>query len=389
MPSIKYLLQGLEASVDHLDAILDILLLDNIKRIMISVAFVRESGINHIMAAIKPFNKKVDFIIGVRNGITSIQAIRNLLKNGFKPIVVDTASSSTTYHPKIFLSYSETRAKAIIGSANLTTGGLITNIEASTIIELNLEIPDEKLFLEKILDSFKVLANNSPDNVFRINSLKQANKLFVEGRLIDEEIITRSGVKGKKLVKKVNDIKKIKLSFRAIKLALKKPPKKPSLKRNSIYKTQLIPREEWRLVWESKPLSERDLNIPTGTSTHSTGSMLLKQGNMIGIDFRHYFKEIVFDQLNWEKDPNPKKSHLLRTYTKFRIIINEIDYGEYTLKLTHNSRTDTLTYKQKNAMTQLHWGDIKSIVAKRDLLGSILKLYRPENNLDVYLLEIQ
>ena len=144
------------------------------------------------------------------------------------------------------------------------------------------------------------------------------------------------------------------------------------------------------LLWESKPLNERDLNIPSGSTTHATGSMLFKKGNFEDIDQRHYFREEIFKDIEWEFDSTPRYTHLERSSANFELIIRGISYGIYDLKLTHNSKTDTTSYEQRNAMTQIHWGIIKQYISRRELLGCILKLYQPVDRTEtIFIIEIE
>ena len=39
-------------------------------------------------------------------------------------------------------------------------------------------------------------------------------------------------------------------------------------------------------------------------------------------------------------------------------------------------------------MTQIHWGDLKPLVAKEDLLNGILCIYAPENGSNIYTITI-
>jgi hypothetical protein len=142
------------------------------------------------------------------------------------------------------------------------------------------------------------------------------------------------------------------------------------------------------LVWESKALSERDLNIPTGTNTAATGSMGLKKGALDDdkIDHRHYFRDVVFAHLTWMPDPPPKKWE--RAFANFELVVKNINYGVFNLKLSHNTDQNSISYQQKNFMTQLHWGDAKKYIAKSDLLGRILYLYRKDTNPPEFTIEI-
>ena len=109
-----------------------------------------------------------------------------------------------------------------------------------------------------------------------------------------------------------------------------------------------------KLVWQSNPLSRRHLNLPSGSNTNPTGSMFFSKGTMDEIDQRHYFRDDVFSELSWKQDfIHP---HYERAVANFRIVIRNVDCGTFMLQVSHNTRTDSVSYLQNNSMTQLHWG---------------------------------
>ena len=112
------------------------------------------------------------------------------------------------------------------------------------------------------------------------------------------------------------------------------------------------------LVWESKALTERDLNIPTGATTHATGSMLWKKGATEDIDQRHFFRDVVFADVTWTRDA--KLPHYERGEADFTIVVKGLNYGTYRLRLSHNTSKTSATYKQKNAMTSVSWGPVRT-----------------------------
>jgi len=50
--------------------------------------------------------------------------------------------------------------------------------------------------------------------------------------------------------------------------------------------------------------------------------------------------------------------------------------GSFKLTLTHNPRTDTRSYEQKNSMTSISWGEAKKVIAKDNLIGKSATLYK-------------
>jgi len=140
------------------------------------------------------------------------------------------------------------------------------------------------------------------------------------------------------------------------------------------------------LVWESKPLNERDLSIPKGANTNPTGSMGFKKGLYDDIDQRHYFYDEVFNELPWEADtPGSKK---LRATAKFELVIKNVSYGVFELVVAHGTDKTSASYLQRNFMTQLHWGVARPFIAKRDLLGRNLYLYRKDSVPPEFMIEI-
>jgi len=55
-----------------------------------------------------------------------------------------------TFHPKLFVVQAPRRARAIVGSGNLTAGGLLTNYELSLRLDLDLEGQRDKDTLEAL-----------------------------------------------------------------------------------------------------------------------------------------------------------------------------------------------------------------------------------------------
>jgi len=140
-------------------------------------------------------------------------------------------------------------------------------------------------------------------------------------------------------------------------------------------------------VWQSKQLTERDLNVPTGSNTNVTGSMLWKKG-LSNLDQLHDFYSKIFNRLSWQPDTNPKKSHLLRANTQFDIYIHGIFQGSFNLTLSHNTLTNTPSYKQGNSMTSISWGDAKSIIANPAYLNLYMRLYKSTSPSNPFILTI-
>lgn len=71
-----------------------------------------------------------------------------------------------------------------------------------------------------------------------------------------------------------------------------------------------------------------------------------------------------------------KKPHIEYTTVQFKIIVNGENQGIFELKIRHNTDTNSSTYKQKNSMTSVSWGNAKSVIAKEELIDKTVKLYK-------------
>jgi HKD family nuclease len=367
--------------------------------VLISVGFVREAGVEALEGVIRPVAANTKLFIGIRNDITSVQAVKRLLRLGVRVFAVDTGSRDPIFHPKLYLVVDDgEQAGLVIGSANLTHQGLHNNIEASTQVTLDLHDDNDRIFVEQTISAFDELPRTHPQHVFQINDDAEADALFEDGRLADETVIlapsvlsaVRSGERDALPRMSLNRVVRPRLRIRGRRGSTSKQrgPARAGGRRVIARPapTPALPITEYSLVWESNALTERDLNVPTGATTHRTGSMLWKKGATEGIDQRHFFRDEVFDTTIWTADP--KHAHLERARASFEIVVKNLNYGNFMLQLTHNTDKESRSYEQKNAMTQVHWGLALPVVARRDLLGRTMYLYRKDTNPPEFLIEI-
>ena len=97
--------------------------------ITICTAFLKFSGLKSLLELINQKKTKTIFFVGTNFYQTEPNALKQLFNDGHT-IYLNT-EKSPTFHPKIFLFRTQNEIKVFIGSANLTSGGLETNIETS------------------------------------------------------------------------------------------------------------------------------------------------------------------------------------------------------------------------------------------------------------------
>ena len=126
-----------------------------------AVAFVKRSGTRHVAPALEAFarNGHVEIIAGIDHRGTSAEGLRDLL-DATSPrgrVVVFHNRLPFTFHPKVYLFKSPSAADVLVGSGNLTEGGLFTNYEAALRLSVDLNDPKQAALLaslEQVLDSW-------------------------------------------------------------------------------------------------------------------------------------------------------------------------------------------------------------------------------------------
>lgn len=381
MAKAEFIMQGINKDINHMKGISSLLKHDNIEEITIATAFLKSNGLEAIESLILENVDKVKMYVGIRNGITTKQGIEKAISLGINIKVVDTGTQHFIFHPKLYVVNCGDYVYAIIGSANLTTGGLVSNIETSTMLKLDMNIKADKEYYEQLISCFEKLTTDYTENVMLISNIEDVNELFIRGLLSDEEAtLTYKGVNTDKSGEaRVTPIMKLETETISTKSKKKKYVAVDRVKEVAVYGDVDISGMSLVELWSSKELTERDLNIPTGTNTNITGSMTLKKGEYSHIDQRHYFRDEVFNQVTWRK-LNKKRPHLEYADVSIKFVIEDIDYGEYILRLKHDIRTNTASYRQSNAMTHLMWKEAKDIIRNSNLLGKKMKLYKDKDS---------
>ncbi|WP_203529607.1 phospholipase D family protein [Pseudodesulfovibrio sp. JC047] len=366
---------------NHLEAVKQVLEIPNPQRVIISAAFMTKRGLSLIRKNLEPIAAQATILTGIRNGITSAQGLQESIEIGCTTYAVDTGSRSVIFHPKIYFSYSNTEMRVIIGSANLTVGGLNSNIEASLFLTLKMDDSENRDLKSELESKIDGMISEYNKNVFQINDNASIQQLFDSGRVVDESVTRPPTISGSSNNRDLDTIGKMNLKNQLVTTS-------PVLGVTPTGGTTISGRSNLINVWESGPLVRRDLTIPTGTNTNPTGSMLFKKGAMEGIDQRHYFRDQVFNELDWRLDTTSGTLGKEQAEAQFQLVIRDINYGIHDLRLSHDSRTDTRTYEQRNSMTRVHWGSAKPIIAREDLLGRTLTMYRNELYHGVFVIEI-
>lgn len=312
-------------------------------------AFTSLAGIKGITKYIRNAEhlNNITIITGVDQQGTSKEALQALVELQINSYVFFLPPPSPIFHPKIYLFEGTGNSELIIGSVNLTAHGLFTNVETSIRLSMDNHIATDRTIVESLKQYYSGLFDYTDPNLKLltkelIDELVKADIVLTEAQRkeLQDKVVKASKAETQNIISKIfpkRAVAQIPKDFRASKKSETPPVKKASSK--SI--------EASNLLWESGPLTERDLNIPKGSTTNPTGSMLFKKGRTEDIDQRHYFRDKVFSPLNWVFDSKAGSTHLEKAAGLFRIVVMGRDYGSFALTLTHNPRINTPNIRTK------------------------------------------
>lgn len=385
----RVVLQGVTADT-HRAALRDLLALPGCTRAIVSTAFLTRGGVSQVADLLTAVAPVATVIAGIRNGLTSAQGFQAVLDTGCSAYAVDTATRQAIFHPKIYFTRSPNEARLLLGSANLTRGGLAANIEASVSMTLDLSAAGDLALANELEAKIDAMVAAYPVHVFAVPDAAAIAALVAGGRLVDESAVKPPAPPGTSADRDLDPLPKMPLQ------SPQPAPPAPEPAAPAVVApvapagvTPAAPiSEQLELVWESNALTRRDLTIPTNPNSNPTGSMLFKKGAVQNIDQRHYFRDNVFNALPWAFDTAAGRTHIERTTAAFRLVIKDVNYGVFQLGISHNTLTNTSAYLQFNGMTHLHWGAAREFVAKPDLLGRVLLLYRDVQHPDRFVMEI-
>ena len=108
-------------------------LINNSENVKIAVAYLKNSGLESIKQSLKENrqnNKKISIITGLDFGITDSESLLELQNMNISCNIIN----DLNFHPKLYIFENFDSATMILGSSNLSEGGLAINYEANIII---------------------------------------------------------------------------------------------------------------------------------------------------------------------------------------------------------------------------------------------------------------
>lgn len=169
------------------DRLVDLLESPDYDTLTIIVAFAKNSGVLRIKDSLKRFRERggvVNVYVGVDLGGTSYEAL-TALRIYTDSLKVIHSEKGQTFHPKIYQLSGKDNDFIVVGSHNLTGGGLWTNFESSVLLSVDREsVSDMQVF--KGLQDYIVKLNSLGDSVMSIKEQKDIDKLLQHGYVFKE-----------------------------------------------------------------------------------------------------------------------------------------------------------------------------------------------------------
>lgn len=125
---------------------------ETVNRLRIVVAWAKRSGLQRAEPYLRRIGERggsLELVVGISEGGATRQGLE-LARDIFDSVHVVHDRSGRTFHPKLYIADGAGRAVVMIGSNNLTAGGLYYNYEAGSILELDLDLMDDRQFFDEI-----------------------------------------------------------------------------------------------------------------------------------------------------------------------------------------------------------------------------------------------
>ena len=332
---------------------------DRFKRVRIASAWMKRSGLSRLQDGLAEFRRTggtASALIGIDEGGATREGLELSLAL-FDTVWIYHEPGARTFHPKVYMLDGEETAALIVGSSNVTAGGLFSNFEASLLAELDLSLDDDRALFAMTDHWFDSMTADQPA-ARQLNDALLAELLQdPRYRVASEEWENRPATTGADAA-----------GERFGKGPLDRAPFAPrSGNRPSAAATPSAPgstinaigggtRARW---WKKLPAT--DALRPPLPNSNPTGNLRLSQAGL-DIDHRRYFREELFGSAAWAAGPRMTEVATIR----FQVVTGLIQRGAFNIRVTHAPKREAA---QNNVTTVLHWGLLADVLRERDYTG--------------------
>ena len=348
----------------------DVLVNSSATRLQLAVAWVKRSGLarlNDSLAAFRQRGGEASAIVGIDEGGATAQGLR-LAMEVFDSVHIYHERGSRTFHPKVYLASGATMANILIGSSNLTAGGLFSNNEVGLKCELDLKQEFDRALFEEVREWFDMLYSDSEVCLPLTAELLAALLDDPSYRVGDENRPRRPGAPAEEDHDSIVTPPRTQNLFGTSTLRKTGFPPPLQVSETSQGKQRATrrrmrterPAHRW---WKCMPRA--DAQQPQRGKTNVTGVLRLAKARH-PIDSQTYFRHQMFGDAEWEtlQTPNGLRD---TAHIPFEVVIDGANLGEIKLKVDHSQHREA---GQRNIVTLIHWGRLGSALRQTDYTGA-------------------
>lgn len=371
---------------------------DGFDELKIAVAWAKKSGLGRVWDALGAFRDqggKVTLIVGVSEGGATKEGLLLALEVADEGYVFH--DPRRTFHPKVYFASSTGKRSLMVGSSNLTAGGLSWNYEASLWVDWDAGQGED--ITDGVTAWFDTLIaatdSCSPLTADLITKLEQSGDI-----VIGTEARARRVQKAKSDTPEDNDsaiVATISGLFKPVLAGLRNLPglsskiansaatrapsastKAPASPRATPAAKPTSPRATGAAPYPTTNIQRRWVKALDNTAaqqvksptSNPTGNLRFSQ-ETAAIDHKVYFREDFFGGLPWT--PRDGKETKQEVVVGFRTWIDGVDHGICDLRLSHDPRRIA---GQGNVPTLLHWGDLGPLLRQTSYVGMYVSVER-------------
>lgn len=363
----------------------------------IAVAWAKKSGLGRVWDALDGFRVQggtVTLIVGVSEGGATKEGLELAMEIADAAYVFH--DPRRTFHPKVYFTASSTGERSLlVGSSNLTAGGLSWNYEASTWIDWG-EGEGEDV-TDEVEAWFNLL-------IAETDSCSPLTADLIEQLERSSDIVLGSEMRARRVQRKKSDtpedndsaiVATISGLFKPVLVGLRRlpglsskvastqvtsPPVKTTApqsggaapaapKQPALAGPAPLPTDDVQRRW-IKELDNTAAQQVKSARSNPTGNLRLSQGTA-EIDHKVYFRDDFFGGLPWT--PTEGKDTEQEVVVGFRVWIDGDDLGVRYLRLSHDPHRIS---GQGNVPTLLHWGELGRTLRQTNYIGQYVSLER-------------
>lgn len=372
---------------------------DGLIDLTIVVAWAKRSGLRRARSYIEMVRARGGrsrILVGIDEGGATRQGLELAIEL-FDEVHVFHDETDRTFHPKIYVSSGEEIAEMLVGSNNMTAGGLYFNYEAAFAGRADLRESDDRRLYNDVMgyverlyadraaclelrdDTLRALLSNPR---YRIGDEDHARRPAVTEDDAPEDTDSEGDipVEGTPLFERSSEPKRAGIPLARTSLAgatanrtgrrpATSPPTASAIGTATAFPVPASIRRR-----RFKKMKASDAQHPPTAVSNVTGVLRLTQARL-GIDQTRYFRHEFFGELGWVSVGTaviPKEQVIV----PFDVSIDGHSFGVHNLMISHAAHREA---DQGNVTTVLHWGDLGRELSAYDYTGYYVVLERLTN----------